>query len=107
MSGFAFVGMYCLPVVETLHQDHQGLGRRIVSHVQDTLSAADFERVNQQLLQTPPFPGQPLHSKGFLGNGITVHVAYCMLQRLSAPILTLAERGSPTEPLKHWLEWRR
>ena len=96
--------MYRLFFPETLHQDHQGLGRRLVNqHLQKQLTVAGFEHVNQQLLRAEAFPGQPLHRKGFLGSSITAHEAYCMLQRLGPAVLTLAVQGSLSESLKQWL----
>lgn len=103
LSGFSWVNIFRLFHPETLHQDHQGVGRRLVNKLQKLVTAAEFARINKHLLQTEPFPGQTIHSKGFLGSGITGHVANCMLQRLSAAVLTLAHRGSLPEALRHWL----
>ena len=104
LSGFAWVDMFRLFYPETLHQDHQGIGRRLVDRLREMLSPAEFERVNQHLLQTDPFPGQAMHSKGLLGNGITTHEAYSHFQRLSAAVLTLEHNHTLAEPVKHWLE---
>lgn len=104
LQGFPWVDPFRLFHPETLHQDHQGIGRRLVEHLKGLLSAAQLKLVNDHLLQTDPFPGQAIHSKGLLANGLTAHKAYCMLQRLGAAVLTLARDGKLEEPLKKWLE---
>ena len=104
LSGLAWVDLYRLFYPETLHQDHQGVGKRLIDKLGGLLSDAEFERVNQQLLQTDAFPGQAMHKQGLLGITITAHVANCMLQRLGPAVLALAVRGSLPEPLDHWLQ---
>ena len=104
LSGFAYVNICGMLHPDTLHQDHQGMARRLVARLEDVVQPAQFERINQQLLRTHFFPGQSVHRKGFSGNGITAHVAHCMLQRLPAAVLTLAKRGSLTEPVEHYLQ---
>jgi hypothetical protein len=89
---------------ETLHQCHQGLDKRIVKILLRTLTTAQLERVNEQVLRTPPFPGQAIPSEGLLASGVTAHKANCMLQRLGAAVLTLAHNGSLEEELKNWLQ---
>ena len=89
---------------KTLHQDHQGVGRRLVQHPKRLLSTAQLKRVNRHLLQTDPFPGQAIHRKGLLAKGVTAHKAYCMLQRLNAAVLTLARDGKLKEELNNWLQ---
>lgn len=70
--GFAFVGdRHRLFNPETLHQDHQGVGKRLVDDLRTRVSPAEFALLNKHVLQTDTFPGQAIHSMGFLGSIIT------------------------------------
>ena len=103
-QGFPWLDVFRLLHQETLHQDHQGIGRRLLNHLIQLLSAAWLERVKPHLLQTEAIPEQAIHSRGLLVNGLTANKACCMLQRPGAAVLILARDGKLDEPLKQWLE---